>query len=151
LHGIAYDTIVVVPEIVIDTNVLVAALRSTRGASHGLLRLIDSGRFGVNISVPLVLEYEDAAKRAIGGMHLAVEDVDDVLDYLCRVARRHAVFYLWRPFLRDPKDDMLLEVAVVANCNFIVTYNRRDFQGAEQFGVRAVTPREFLRGIGELP
>jgi predicted nucleic acid-binding protein len=140
-----------VPEIVVDTNVLVAGLRSARGASYRLLTLIDSGKFGVNISVPLVLEYEDAAKRAIDGTGLSVEDVDSVLDYFCRVARHHAVFYLWRPFLQDSKDDMILELAVVANCDFVVTYNKRDFQGAEQFGVRAVTPREFLREIGELP
>jgi len=139
-----------VPEIVVDTNVFVAALRSARGASHRLLSLVDSGRFGVNICVPLILEYGDAAKRVVGGTGLSAEGVGNALDYFCRVARRHAIFYLWHPFLQDPKDDMVLELAVVANCDFVATYNKRDFQGAEEFGVRAVTPMEFLRGIGEL-
>jgi putative PIN family toxin of toxin-antitoxin system len=146
-RGIIYDTIMSVPGIVIDTNVLVAALRSQRGASYKLLMRIDSGTFGVNISVPLILEYEDAAKRLVG---LTADDVAGVLDYICAVARQHRVFYLWRPFLRDPKDDMILELAVVANCSFIVTFNQRDFQGAELFGIRVVTPKEFLQGIGEL-
>jgi len=140
-----------VPNIVIDTNVFVAALRSPRGASYRLFMLIDSGRFVANISVPLILEYEDAAKRLVGKIGPTAHDIDDILDYVCAVARRRAVFYLWRPFLRDPKDDMVLELAVVANGASIVTYNRRDFQTAEQFGIQVATPREFLQGIGELP
>ena len=138
-------------QIVMDTNVFVAALRSRRGASHRLLMLIDSGKFEINVSVPLVLEYENAAKRLIGDISLTERDIDDILDYICTVANRRKVFYLWRPFLRDPKDDMVLELAVAASCDFIVTYNKRDFQGAERFGLRVVTSKEFLQEIGELP
>jgi putative PIN family toxin of toxin-antitoxin system len=139
-----------VPDIVIDTNVFIAALHSKRGASYRLLTLIDSGKFAVNISVPLILEYEDAAKRLVGRIGPGAEDIDDILDYICKVARPCAVFYLWRPLLNDPKDDMILELAVVGNCSRIVTFNRRDFQGAELFGIRVVTPKEFLQEIGEL-
>lgn len=113
--------------------------------------LIDSGKFEINVSVPLVLEYENAAKRLIGDISLTERDIDDILDYICTVANRRKVFYLWRPFLRDPKDDMVLELAVAASCDFIVTYNKRDFQGAERFGLRVVTSKEFLQEIGELP
>jgi len=148
--GIVYDTTMAVPQIVIDTNVFVAALRSRRGASYRLLMLVDSGRFVVNVSVPLVLEYEDAAKRFLDQIHLSERDVGDIIDYVCAVARQRAIFYLWRPLLRDPKDDMVLELAVSADCEFIVTYNQRDFVGAEGFGIRVVTPRAFLREIGEL-
>ena len=139
------------PQIVIDTNVLVAALRSRRGAAFKLLMLIDSGKFEVNVSVPLVLEYEDAAKRLIGHIALTARDIDNLIDYICAVANHRAVFYLWRPFLRDPKDDMVFELAVTAACDFIVTYDKRDFEGAEQFGIHVVTAKEFLQEIGELP
>lgn len=139
------------PRIVIDTNVLAAALRSKRGASYRLLNLINSEKFSIHISVPLVLEYEDAAKKLLEDIPLTEQDVDDILDYLCAVAQRHKIFYLWRPFLKDAKDDMVLELAVTADCDFIVTYNERDFQGAERFGLRVVTPKEFLEEIGELP
>lgn len=138
-------------QIVIDTCVLVAALRSRRGASYRLLTRIDSGKFEINVSVPLVLEYEDAAKRLVGDTALTERDIDDVIDYVCAVANPRKVFYLWRPFLKDPKDDMVLELAVVADCEFIVTFNERDFQGAERFGLEILTPGEFLRRIGELP
>jgi putative PIN family toxin of toxin-antitoxin system len=138
-------------QIVIDTNVFIAALRSRRGASHKLLLLIRSGKFEINISVPLVLEYEDAAKRFIQNIPLTKQDIDNILDYLCTVANRKKIYYLWRPFLKDPKDDMVLELAVAASCDFIVTYNKRDFQGVERFGIKVVTPGEFLEKIGELP
>jgi putative PIN family toxin of toxin-antitoxin system len=149
--GIMYDTIMAIPGIVIDTNVFVAALRSRQGASYRLLTLIDSGLFAANISVPLILEYEEVAKRMVGRIGLTAEDIDDILDYICRVAKRRTVFYLWRPLLRDPQDDMILELAVVGNCSYIITYNQRDFQGAERFGIRVATPKAFLQGIGVLP
>ncbi|MBC7226362.1 MAG: putative toxin-antitoxin system toxin component, PIN family [Thermoflexales bacterium] len=136
--------------IVLDTSVLVAALRSRRGASHRLLSLLGDERFEVSISVPLLLEYEAAAKRLLGIVPLTEEDIEAVLDYICAVARRWKLHYLWRPVLRDPKDEMVLELAVTANCEYIVTHNIRDFEGAEQFGIRVVTPKEFLREIGEV-
>ena len=138
-------------QIVIDTNVLVAALRSQRGASHRLLLLIGSGKFEINVSVPLVLEYEDAAKRLIEDIPLTASDIDDVLDYLCAVANQREIYYLWRPFLNDPKDDMVLELAVVSQGGYIVTFNKRDYIGVEEFGIRVLTPQEFLKEIGELP
>ena len=140
------------PEIVIDTNVFIAALRSRRGTSYKLLTLIGSGRFEINVSVPLILEYETVARRHVGEIALSESDIDDILDYLCKTAKRRKIYYLWRPVLKDPKDDMVLELAVTANCDFIVTFNKKDFPRCElgQFGIQAVTPREFLQGIGEL-
>ena len=67
------------------------------------------------------------------------------------MANQREVFYLWRPFLKDARDDMVLELAVGAECNFIVTYNKRDFRGVERFGIAVVTPKEFLQKVGELP
>ena len=139
------------PRIVIDTNVLISALYSRRGASFKLLSLIDKGKFEVNISVPLVLEYEQIARNSISRIALSKEDIGDILDYICKVSNQRKVFYLWRPILKDPKDEMVLELAVNAGCDFIVTYNKGDFEGAERFGLQVVTPKEFLVKIGELP
>ena len=137
------------PRIVLDTNVLVAGLRSRRGASYRLLGLLDGGLFRSVLSVPLVLEYESAAKRQSRALGLTYADIDVVLDYLCSVSERREIFYLWRPYLRDPGDDMILELAIEAEAEFIVTHNVRDFTGAERFGVRVATPQSFLREIGE--
>lgn len=134
--------------IVIDTNVFISALRSKKGVSYRLVMAIGSGLFDMNISVPLILEYEGAAKRLIGETKLTSGDIDDIIDYICSVAKHWKIFYLWRPFLKDPKDDMLLELAVTSTSNFIITYNKKDFQGSENFGIKAVTPKEFLKKIG---
>jgi putative PIN family toxin of toxin-antitoxin system len=138
-------------QIVIDTNVLVSALRSLGGASYRLLSLIDVGRFEINVSVPLVFEYEEVCKRRPGPVSLDAQIVDNILDYICQMANRHRIYYLWRPFLIDPRDDMVLEVAVAGRCDVIVTHNLTVFRGADQFGIRVLTPRDFLREIGELP
>ena len=145
-HGITYDTSVV---IVLDTNVLISALRSRKGASFRLLTLVGTGRFDIALSVPLVLEYEGVANRLFPD--LSVSGRGDILDYLCSVAIHRPVFFLWRPTLPDPKDDMVLELAVDAGAPIIVTFNTRDFAGSERFGIRVVTPRAYLQEIGDLP
>lgn len=136
------------PEVVLDTNVLVAGLRSRHGASSLLLSLVGKGRFNINLSVPLLLEYEDVLLRPDLGLTLGPDGINDVLDYHCAVARQHPIFFLWRPFLRDPKDDMVLELAVKAECHYVVTFNTRDFAGIEQFGLEALSPADLLRMIG---
>ena len=87
---------------VLDTNVVVAGLRSNRGTSHLLLQLIGTGRFDLHVSVPLVLEYEEVLKRSAPELGLDPSDIDDVVDYICSVATHHEIDFLWRPFLRDP-------------------------------------------------
>jgi predicted nucleic acid-binding protein len=82
---------------------------------------------------------------------LTFQDIDDILDYICSVASCHQVYYLWRPFLPDPQDDMVLELAVEAECDYIVTFNRNDFRGVEKFGIQAVTPHVILKEIGAIP
>ncbi|MFZ5477351.1 MAG: PIN domain-containing protein [Myxococcota bacterium] len=137
--------------VVLDTNVLIAALRSRRGASFRLLSLVGTGRFDIALSVPLVLEYEGVANRLLPEIGISAGEVGDILDYLCSVAIRRPVFFLWRPTLPDPKDDMVLELAVDAGAPVIITFNGRDFAGAERFGVRVLTPREYLQEIGAIP
>ncbi|HEX7672190.1 MAG TPA: PIN domain-containing protein [Polyangiaceae bacterium] len=89
---------------------LVAAWRSSSGASFDLLRLLREGEFEIAVSVPLVVEYESALLRHLSGPQTE-QDVTAVVDYLCLVARKQEVFFLWRPLLRDPNDDMVAELA----------------------------------------
>ncbi len=137
-------------QVVIDTNILISALRSQYGASYKLLMLLEKTHYEVSLSVPLLLEYEDVSKRQAENLDLDEETIDDILDYLCSVAKRWEIHYLWRPHLKAPKDDMVLELAVVSKSKVIVTYNKRDFEGAEQFGIRLMTPRELLVELGEI-
>jgi putative PIN family toxin of toxin-antitoxin system len=139
------------PQIVIDTNVIVAGLRSRRGRAFKLLILINTGQFDIHLSIPLVLEYTEVLLRELPNLYLSREEVDDLIDFYCAVGVQHEIFFLWRPFLRDPKDDMVLELAVKAGCESIITYNTRDFAGVEQFGLSLLEPSEFLRLIGKLP
>ena len=136
-------------QVVIDTNVLVAALLSNRGASHRLLRLVGDPRWRMNLSVPLVLDYEQTLKRVWTGENLGHSDIDSVLEFLCAHGNLRPIFFLFRPLLPDPKDDFILELAIESRADFLVTFNAGDFVGAERFGVRVVLPREFLAIIGE--
>lgn len=138
------------PRIVIDTSVVVAGLRSNRGASFRLLSIVGQGRFQFCLSVPLVVEYEAAAKRQSRALGLTHADIDAFLDYICAVGEKRHVYFLWRPVLKDPGDDFVLELAVEAGCDSIVTHNVSDFDAATAFGVQVLTPAQFLRQIGEL-
>ena len=120
-----------------------------RGYTFRLLQLVSTGRFTIHLSVPLVMAYESVLRRELPALAVPWSVIEAVLDYHCAVAHRQAIFFLWRPFLRDPKDDMVLELAVHAACDSIVTYNKRDFAGVEAaFHIRIVTPGEFLHVIG---
>lgn len=131
-----------------DTNVIVSGIRSREGASFRLLReLADDPRFRISISVPLVMEYEMALKRASG---LGTLDAEQLVDYLCEVGDKREIYFLWRPYLRDPKDEMVLEVAVEARAEALVTHNVRDFEGVEErFGIRILRPGAFLLELEE--
>ena len=133
--------------VVLDTNVLVAALRSRRGASFEIVSRLGAKSFEIAVSVPLVLEYESVLLRHVKASAYSDGDVRAFIDYICDVAIRQEVFFLWRPFLRDPSDDLVLELAVAARCSMIVTHNLRDFEGAEKFGVNLLTPAKFLQNL----
>ncbi len=118
-------------EVILDTNVLVAALRSKRGASHELVRLIGQGEWRINISVALALEYEDVLKRPnmLGGF--SVQDVDDFIDYILSASNLVPFVPRRRQRLQDPNDEHILELAVRSQA-MIVTHNTKDFVGAER-------------------
>lgn len=134
--------------IVMDTSVLVSALRSRRGASFRLLEMAGSAAWRLNLSVALALEYEATGKREGAKVGIPVSAIDDIVDMLCRVSRHHAVHFRLRPELSDPDDESVLELAFVSRCDFIVTHNLRHFRPAERFGIAVVTPGEFLRTMG---
>ena len=133
------------PRLVLDTNVLVAALRSRRGPAFALLSRVGAGDFDLSLTVPLLFEYEDVLARETIGVD--PDAARAVPDYLCAVATHQPGYFLWRPLLPDPKDDMVLEAAVASRSD-VVTYNRKDFAGAERFGVQVQRPADVLRRIG---
>ena len=136
-------------KIVIDTNVIASALRSKRGYSYKLLSILDDERIQVFISVPVILEYEDVIKREKLNIKYKKSEIDDFLDFICLIGEQRKIHYLWLPIIKDRKDDMFLELAVESESNFIVTFNKKDFEGTEKFGIKILAPKEFLKVIGE--
>lgn len=134
--------------VVLDTNVIYAAIYSSNGASNALIKLVRDGVISPCISVTLALEYEEVLTRQKKTLQLNQEDMKIYLGFMVRQSERIKIYYLWRPHLKDPKDDMVLEVAVTAGVKFIVTHNIKDFKGSEQFGIQVVTPGWFVKNIG---
>ena len=123
---------------------LFAGLYSANGASHQLLRLIDNGTIRPVVSTTLLFEYEDVLKRNCTELNISGKEIDIILDNLCVLGDFQKIFFLWRPYLRDPKDDHVLEVAVASKVQIVVTHNLRDFKGIEKFGIQAIPPRNLL-------
>ena len=137
-------------QVVLDTNVLVAALRSKHGASYRLLHSLGDGRWRPNVTVAVVLEYEAVLKRSCGEVNLTEPDIDDLLDAICSQAGLNRLYFLWRPVACDPDDDLILEAAISSHSDFIITFNTRDFSDSARFGIHCLTPREFLILLDEL-
>ena len=136
------------PRIIIDTNVLVSALKSRKGWSFDLLTRVGSGQFEHVVTVPLVIEYEDVLHRK-GMVPMSKTAVDDVLDYICASGLRQKVHFLWRPKLADVRDDMVLEAAFNGQCDAIVTWNVRDFHAAAAIGIDVLSPDLFVKRLKE--
>lgn len=129
--------------IVIDTNVIVSAMRSRKGASFRLLSMLLESASDFLISTPLVLEYEMVLKRS-NMAFLPESEVERLVDDLCLMGVRQTTWYLWRPILNDPDDDFIAELAANGQADFVVTYNRRDFEQLRLFGIATKSPKEFL-------
>jgi len=133
----------------LDTNVLVAAVRSPKGASAEILRRVLTGQLSVLCSVPLFLEYEAVLSRPeqLQAAGVTVADVANLLDVLAGKVERVDIAYLWRPQLRDAANDMVLEAAVNGRATAIITFNQRDFLPQTlSFGVAVLTPAQFFQG-----
>ena len=137
------------PTLVLGASVLIAGLRSSTGASFALLDLVDSGRFTIGLTAALVLEYEAVCLRSLDALGMTAEDIQHLLDHLCRVGKRCAVRFQLRPRVADPGDELVLEAAVASGSEWIVTHNIRDMAaGAARYGVEVITPGEALRRLG---
>lgn len=135
---------------VLDTDVIVAAVRSNRGASRVLLTAALGKRFRILASVPLMLEYEAVLTRPthLEAADISLADVEILLDALALVAEPVRISYLWRPMLPDGDDDLVLETAVNGQADLLVTFNRRHFEGvAPRFGLQVLAPAEAVRRL----
>lgn len=134
--------------VVLDTSVLVAAARSRNGASHQLMSMLPSRDFEMALTVALYTEWQAVLTRPEHRPPgVTVNAALAYLRYLVSLAHLQDVHFLWRPFLRDPDDDMLLECAVASGSSFIVTHNVKDFQRAQSLKVRAIKPADFLKHL----
>lgn len=134
-------------EIIMDTDILFSGLYSASGASFKILEHLAAGRVRLALSTPLLFEYEDALKRNQEMLSLPDEDIDVVLDNLCAFSRFQKVYFLWRPYLPDAKEDLVLELAVAAKVKTIVTDNLKGFVAIDKFGVEAITPKTLLERL----
>ena len=138
--------------VVVDTNVLVAAARSRQGASFAIVNSIPSSTFRICLSVGLYAEWQEVLTRP---EHLppgqTAADALSFVRYLANQAHLQEIHFLWRPYLADADDDMVLELALAAGCRHIITHNAKDFHGTLQLGIAAVSPREFLNLMRSTP
>ncbi len=128
--------------LVLDTDVVVAGILSPSGASRLWLDAVFRGVAAPVISVSLALQYEAVLKRPeiLARSRLTAGDIDDVLDAFLKAAVHVRINYLWRPSVRDPGDEMVLEAAVNGGADWLLTFNERDFAGAVRFGVKVARP-----------
>jgi putative PIN family toxin of toxin-antitoxin system len=134
-------------KIILDTNVLYAALYSSLGASYQILKRISHGRIKIVVSTTLLFEYEDILYRKKSDLGISDQQIQIILDNLCDLSSFQKIFFLWRPYPKDPKDDHILEVAVASCTATIVTHKLKDFKGVEMFGIKAITPKKLLEEL----
>ena len=135
---------------VLDTSIIVAALRTRRGAANGVLQLVAKRRLVALATPPLFLEYEDVLKRPEQQLAhgLTAEGVDRFLGELAALLEPVEIHFQWRPQARDPSDEMVLEAAINGGADALVTYNVADFRSAgERFGIPIVLPADVLRKV----
>ena len=138
--------------IVLDTDAIVVAVRSPTGASAAIIRKARRGKIALLLSVPLAMEYEAVCVRpehqlAAG---LSEQEVRIFVDAVIAIAEPVKIHYLWRPQLRDPSDEMVLETAVNGRANLLITFNVRDYGTAPaRFGIEVMTPREAVERISK--
>src|SRR5271166_4507264 len=136
--------------IVLDTSVVVAALRTRLGAGNAVLQLVAKRRLVALATPPLFLEYEDVLKRPEHRLAhgLALEEIDEFLAELAALIEPVEVHFQWRPQSRDPNDEMVLEAAINGRADALVTYNVRDFAAAgERFGLPVLDPAQLLKKV----
>ena len=137
-------------KVAFDTDVIVASRRSKAGASHALIRALQAGKLTAVASAPMMLEYEAVLMRSEQRLAtgMSAQDVQDFLDQLAALLVPVTTWFLWRPRLRDPDDEMVLDTAINGGAEAVVTFNVQDFlPGATVFNLRILTPAETLLEI----
>lgn len=135
-----------------DTDAIVAAMRSPTGASDAIIRKARQGKVVLLLSVPLAMEYEAVCVRAEHQLAagLSEQEVRIFVDAVIAIAEPVKIHYLWRPQLRDPSDEIVLETAVNGRANLLITFNVRDYGTAPaRFGIEVMTPREAVERISK--
>ena len=135
--------------VTLDTNIVYQALKSATGASFFILQQVRERKIQIALSVPLFEEYEDVLKRekSLKDFELDVEDIDKFLRFIAYVGKPYKTYFLFRPNLKDEKDNMVVELAITSQSDYLVTSNVKDFKNAElKFDqLKVVTPSEFAR------
>ncbi len=136
--------------VVLDTDVIVAAMRSPAGASAALLRAVRAGKLEIVINVPLAMEYEAVCRqgRHVAASGLSPHEVDIYISTVIAMAKATPTYFAWRPQLRDPADEFVLDAAINGRVNALITFNRADYgSGPGRFGIEVLLPREALQRI----
>lgn len=148
-HDIAGNVISFNVRLVLDTDAVIAAMRSPTGASAAIVRAARQGRVQLLLTVPLAMEYEAVCRRPEHGLEAGLSnlEVEIFVDAVIAMAEPVPTHFLWRPQLRDPNDEMVLEAAVNGRADALVTFNLRDYGNAAEFGVGILLPREAIGRI----
>jgi predicted nucleic acid-binding protein len=136
--------------VILDTNVVLAAMRSRTGASHRLLATIGHPRWQSVVTPALMYEYEDVARRPGATPGLSPHEITNVLDMIYRESHRQFVWFSWRPLSTDPGDDAILEAAIAGRCDYVVSFNEPHLRVAREFGIEVLKPVNLLKLIGEI-
>ena len=133
----------------LDTNILYQALMSTTEASHFILQQVRNRRIQIALSVPVFLEYKDVLTRekSFKDFKLQLNDVDKFLRFIAYIGKTFEIYFLFRPNLKDEKDNMIVELAITSQSDYLITSNIKDFKNAElKFDeLKVITPGEFVK------
>ena len=141
--------IIIAMRVTVDTNIIFQALYSSSGASHQILKMIRNGDITLAISIPVYKEYQDVMKRkrTLDFIQKTEKEVDTVLEFIALVAEPYAMNYLWRPNLRDEKDNIFAELAFNSGSKYLITKNIKDFTIGNELSLdsfEVITPGDFL-------
>ena len=136
--------------VILDTNGVLAALRSQTGASFRLLGTIGHPQWRSVVTPALMYEYEDVARRPGAAPGLSPPDITNILDMIYRESHRQLVWFAWRPLSPDPGDDAILEAAIAGRCDYVVSFNERHLRVIQEFGIEVLKPVDLLKLIGEI-
>jgi putative PIN family toxin of toxin-antitoxin system len=138
----------------IDTNVMYQALKSSKGASFEIMQLIRKRELQLALSVPVFKEYQDvlSRKKSLNDFDLKIGDINKFLRFIAYISKTFDIYFLLRPNLKDEKDNMLLELAVTSQSEYLITNNIKHFKNPElKFDQPEIlTPGEFLKKWREI-